>query len=238
MTSSDAPVADVLPLRFEVPEQFTEIDLAEEPELRAERTLAQLAEYLPHSTDEQRLHLAMVQEVSISRMVAEGAVYAATLVAATEEDQPRLTTGQFTVTARRVPGGVHSHTLSEIAEQLRSDELRRDVGFVPLPAGRALAVVEDRELRTPVTVLGDASDDLHVIRQLQLTLPFPDGDRLAIFTVSTECLYDWESYVDIMGGIARTVEFTGLRQDYPAADEPLPSDVPTGEGLRRVLDGG
>lgn len=74
-------------------------------------------------------------------------------------------------------------------------------------------VAEDRELTLPATVLGDAGENTHLVRQLQLTLPLPGGQQVALFTLAAECLFEWDDYIDIMGGIAQTIAFLPPGED-------------------------
>lgn len=59
----------------------------------------------------------------------------------------------------------------------------------------------------PFAPLGHPVPVEHRLRQAQVILPFPDKRRLAIIGVSSESLEDWQSYVEILDGIARSVSF-------------------------------
>jgi hypothetical protein len=197
-----------LPLWFDVPGQFTEIDLAAEPEQRATSLAAQLARALPGTTPEQRLHVALAQEAMIAQLLDAGAVYAATMLAQNEDDgPPRMITAQFTVLVQDVDGA-ETPMLEASAERLQGEETPRDVGMVTLPAGKALGVIEDDEVSLPSSVFGKPEETTYYTRQAQLTLPFPDEKHLVTFCISTECLGDWTDLLEIFAGVARSVSFS------------------------------
>ncbi len=206
MLTVETATQEKLPLRFAVPREFVELDLAEQPETRAERLIEAMARTLPDTTIEQRVHFVLATEYMVQLMRQSGVVYAATLLARAEDEPPRLTTAQFTVVVKeaRLTG---MNPLATLAEQLHDPGARRVLDLLDLPAGQALAIVEERGLTLPSNMFGIPGEHTHLIRQLQLLLPFPARDRIAVFALSTECLDDWDQYVDIMGAIAKTIEF-------------------------------
>jgi hypothetical protein len=233
--------AKTLPLWFDVPAEFTRIDLAATPEERAAGLIEQLTQAIPDASPEQRLHLALAREAVIARMLEAGAVYAATLLARTDEaEPPRLITAQFTVLVSGTDG-TDTATLEATADRLSRDDIQRDVGMVALPAGEALGVIEDDQVTLPSSVFGEPGEETHRTRQAQLTLPFPDGKRLATFALSTECLTDWNDLLEIFAGIARTISFHPpgggaiTRALHPAAPASATSPEP-GPPRRSISD--
>lgn len=190
-------------LWFSVPDTFTALDLGSDAEQRVGQMLARTTTL----TDEQRLHVVVAQEVLIETMRHSDVGYAATSLVRVDGDVPRLSVAQFTVFVQPVRTG-SDVLLDSVAARLDVPGLRREVGFLSLRAGRALAVVEDRRFSTGMTVLGLMRQREHTVRQVQLVLPFPDRRLVAVLALSTECLADWDAYVDVMGGIAGTVSFT------------------------------
>lgn len=208
------------PVWFTVPDTFTGLDLGDDAGARVVR----LVELTSSLTDEQRLHLVLAQELMIESLRRGHVVYAAHCLARSDGDPPRLSFAQFSVAARPVHLGADA-ALDVIAARLDAPGLRRAVGFVALRAGRALAVVEERRFSTEMTVLGRPRHREHTVRQVQLMVPFPGRRHLAVLALSTESLRDWDTYVEIMGAIARTVSFAPPGQGVSVAVEPVPGSI-------------
>ena len=224
-----------------MPREFVELDLGGVPTLDP----TQLRSLFPTAPDAPLTAVASAQEQLTAAMLDHGVRYAATVLARSESDPTRLTTAFFTVAEQRVEL-TGTRPLEELVERLAEPDLRREMDFFDLPAGRALAVVEDREVRPGGTLSGAVDESVHLVRQLQLFLPFPDREGLAVFALATECLADWPEYVDIMGAIAKTVR---VADDRPAVGqtgildamgEPAPKGraepTPLGGVLKGLLD--
>lgn len=196
-----------VPLRFTVPEQLREFSFDEPAEYRIERTYRELRGALRGLTAEQALHLVYTQEQMLAKLWDEGAVYVGQCVARSDAEPTSLSTAQFTVLVK----GAELHAeqpLAAVAGGLRKPGEPREIIFADYPAGEALVVGEELTARTPFSPLGRPVSTHHRLRQAQVILPFPDKRRLAIIGVSSEALEDWQSYVEILDGIARSVSFT------------------------------
>jgi len=210
------------PVWFDVPDAFTALDLGADAAPRVELMVART----PALRDEQRVHLVLTQEIMIERLRAGQVAYAAHGLFRVAGDRPRLSVAQLTVSTHRVDVG-SENVLDSIAARLAVPGLRRQVGFLDLAVGRALTVVEDRRFSTGATVFGQARDREHVVRQVQLMLPFPDRRHLATVALSTEFLHDWSDYIEIVGAVARSVSFTAPDTSPRGADGPSPNLIRT-----------
>ncbi|MFD1047563.1 hypothetical protein ACFQ1S_19475, partial [Kibdelosporangium lantanae] len=95
--------------------------------------------------------------------------------------------------------------LAAVADGLR--EPGRDVVFSKYPAGKALVVAEEDRVTFPVSVTGAPIENTHVVRQAQIIFACPDQEHLAILSLSTESVADWETYLDILNTMADSVSF-------------------------------
>lgn len=196
---------------FDVPDAFAALDLGDDPGPR----IARLAAPTTGLTDTQRLHLLLAQEYMVETMRREYVVYAAQCLVRVDGATPRLSVAQFTVSVcpAHVAGLVGVDVLDVVAARLDGvgpgrEAPGREVAVLSLPAGRTLAVVEDRRFTTYVSALGVARRRDHVVRQVQLVVPFPDRRYLAVLALGTESLQDWENYLDLVGDIAASVRFS------------------------------
>ncbi|RCW43122.1 hypothetical protein DFQ14_1079 [Halopolyspora algeriensis] len=143
----------------------------------------------------------------LSQLLNQGAVYVGHCVARSDADPSKLTTSQFSILVKEADLSAH-RPLAAVASALRQPDGRRKVGFADYPAGEALVVGEEVEVRLPVSVTGKSVENVHRVRQAQVILPFPGGRRMAVLGVSSESLDDWEHYVSMLNGIATSVSFT------------------------------
>lgn len=196
-----------VPLRFTVPEQLREISFEEPAEYRIERTYRELCAALRGLTAQQALHLVHTQEQMLAKLWDEGAVYVGQCVARSDAEPDSLSTAQFTILVKDAELQAE-RPLAAVAGGLKKPGEPRETIFVDYPAGQALVVGEELTVQTPFTPLGRPVSTEHRVRQAQVILPFPDRRRLAIIGASSESLEDWQSYVEILDGIARSVSFT------------------------------
>ncbi|RKR91876.1 hypothetical protein BDK92_6304 [Micromonospora pisi] len=167
-----------LPFRFDVPTQFTPLDLASSPEDRIERTTRRMAEVWPDSTEGQRDAITSTQELLIERLRSNGVRYAATVL------EPAVpTTGLFTVSLHRVD---IADPLTPLADALRP---HAEVHDLDTRLGRMLAIGHHRD----------------GVRQMQVALPLPHRKTMALFGISTEHLSEWETYTLHLVNVVGTV---------------------------------
>jgi hypothetical protein len=146
-----------------------------------ERTTRRIAEVWPDSTEKQRDTLTTAQEMLVEQLRSLDVRYAATVL-----EPARPTTGLFTV-------GLHR---ADIADPL-----------TPLAAAlRPHAEVHDLDTRLGrVLAIGY---DLNSVRQMQVVLPLPGRDTVAVFSIATEHLAEWETYTLHLVNVIGTVRHT------------------------------
>ncbi len=140
------------------------------------------------------------------RLAEQGAVYAGVCLARTEEDRPRPVVLQLTVLVKKMELYADD-PLSAVGGGLRRPGEARDVGFLELPAGKALLVAEENTVELPTTLTGRPDPSRHRVRQMQATVPFPDKRRAAIVSISSESDSGWPECLDLFGKVLRTVSF-------------------------------
>lgn len=187
---------------FEMPTFFTPFDLGEDAADRVRRMVSGT----PTIDDDERLELVVGQELLAERMRRGSARFAATSAVRIDGDGPtRLSVAQFTIMVHEVE--VNVHVLDAIGSRLRANGCP-GVGFVDLPAGRALGVVDRQLVHSRRSITGRARQRVHVVHQVQLMLASPQRRHLAILGLGTECVQDTEFYIDVMGSIGRSVSFS------------------------------
>ncbi|MGH3622489.1 MAG: hypothetical protein ACRDQ5_11965 [Sciscionella sp.] len=204
------PVSDEaapFPYRFRLPQGFHELDLAERPEPRAERLLDSLRQNLPGITDEQLIHAIIGNQYAVERLVDEGTIYAANFIGRSDHDPTAASTAQFTLMVRPT-GSTAREPLEVIAEGLRKEPGKsRAIDFVDLPIRRCLVVTEEDSVSSPVNIAGAPTERPAVVRQIQVSFPLPEPSNLAVFTLSTQYLRDWDEYVKMMAEICKTISW-------------------------------
>ncbi|CAM5321960.1 hypothetical protein [Streptomyces abikoensis] len=203
------PAATIdLPLSFSVPSAFQDIDLTVSAEANTARLIGELTG-LPEPPGEQEIaHAVLVQQAMYEMLAAAGAVYAGILLAGPTEDDPggRLTSLMLTVTAR--PSELsNDQTVHRLARTMGAIYPEAEVGVVRLPTGPAVLLTEDSRVERPVNLLGDGGGPT-VVRQLHVFVPVPGRLAMADFSIATENLAEWDDYVDILGQVCTTIEFT------------------------------
>lgn len=195
-----SPVDDTV--WFEMPAFFTPFDLGENAADRVRRIITGT----PTLDDDERLNLVAQQELLVERMHQGRVRFAATSAVRIEGDgPPRLSVAQFTIMVHEVE--VNVHVLDAIGRQLRAAG-RSGVGFVDLPAGRALVVVDRQNVYSQRSITGRGRQRVHVVHQVQLMLASPQRRHLAILGLGTECAQDTNFYIDVMGTIGSSVSFS------------------------------
>lgn len=190
---------------FNVPDEFVEVNLAESPDKRFERTYSLYSANMEGFTRQDLLAAAMQQEYLIMRLEEEGAVYCATCVARTEERVARLAICQFTVFVKEMDISDNG-ALSTLASGLKKSDGSRDVGFVDVPVGRVL-VIADQVSVSKGTNTSAWRGQSEVVRQAQAIVPFPNRKQAAIMSISSESSAGWEEFLETFGTILGTVSF-------------------------------
>lgn len=166
------------------------------------------------------MHLVFMQEFMLSRLLQEGAVWAALCMCRSDADPAKLSTAQFAIFVKDVKLD-GERPLAAVAGGLKEPGRPLETAFVPFPAGEGLVIGEELRVDSPVTLTGRRQRNTHIVRQAQVMIPFPDKRRLAIISASSESLGDWADYANMLNGIAQSVSFTdentGIRDRLSAA---------------------
>lgn len=195
------------PLRFTVPGQFTELPLDEDPEARIKRTYERLSGAMRSTDDTQRMHLVFMQEYMLTKLITEGAVYAALCVCRSEANPASLSAAQFAIFIKHVKLSGES-PLAAVAGGIKKPGEPRETAYVHFPAGEGLVIGEELRVDSPVTVSGRIERNTSTVRQAQVLLPFPSLRKLAILSISTTFIDDWVYYAGMLNDIAHSVSFT------------------------------
>lgn len=183
--------AEIPPLTFDLPAVFRQVypavadESAQSPQARE---LAQAGLGEP------------VTELMAELLAATGVEFAATGLFRDEDDA----VVHCTLTVAAVPS---DHTSPEVAASgLREIFLRdtqRDTRWLDLPCGPAVAVVTLRVLTLPAP-----SPELP-IGQIQVHVPFPDAPWIAVLTMESTGLEQWEQVSSLMAAAVRSIRFPG-----------------------------
>ncbi|MBJ6637087.1 hypothetical protein H4K36_02370 [Streptomyces sp. DHE7-1] len=196
-----------LPLSFQVPEAFTDIDFSVSAEVNTNRLIERLNMVDPRPSDEQIATAVITQQSMYELLSAAGAVYAGTLLYGPTKENPdtQLASAILTVTAR--PSELsNEHTVHRLARTMGAIYPDAEVGVVRLEAGPAVLLTEERKVERPVNLLGDGGGPT-VVRQLHVFVPIPGRLAMADFAIATENLPEWDSCVEILAEVCRTITF-------------------------------
>lgn len=125
-----------------------------------------------------------------------GIDWAATCVARSDVDPRRLTIALLTASVLDADAGAPPPA---VAAALTAQVPGRVADVVSLPPGNAVVVVEDRSIGSPESTAGH-----HHVRQMQVLIPVGPG-RLLALGLATSGIADWDTWVDPLAGVARSV---------------------------------
>ena len=114
----------------------------------------------------------------------------------------RWTVGCLVVSTAPRPPGTPREAAARLARTLSSLKPHMDVGVVSLPCGPAVGVTGCRDLAA------QAAGAVVPVAQFQIFVPCPAVPMTLMFTLSTPCPGDADTYAEMMGTIARTIRFT------------------------------
>ncbi|MFJ8473527.1 hypothetical protein [Kitasatospora sp. NPDC094011] len=196
-----------LPMSFQVPEAFNDIDFRVSAEANTNLLIKQLNMVDPKPSDEQMAHAILAQQSMYELLSAAGAVYAGTLLYGPTKETPqeKLSSVILTVTAR--PSELsNENTVHRLARTMGAIYPDAEVGVVVLEAGPAVLLTEERKVEKPVNLLVD-DDSPTVVRQLHVFVPIPGRLAMADFAIATENLAHWDSCVEVLAEVCRTITF-------------------------------
>lgn len=195
-----------VPLRFTPPGQLVKMPLDATPDERMNQTYREAAAVLSEATPEKLANLVLMQEISMSALLRDGAVYAATCVARSEAEPATLCTAQFVVLVQEayLP---QENPLSTLASGLQEPGVPRKTAIVEYHAGSAVLVGEERSVTPSRLASGRKNTETYRMRQAQVIIPFPGYRRLALMSVSSQHLQDWEHFTRMLDDMAESIRF-------------------------------
>ncbi|MEU6171095.1 hypothetical protein ABZ832_04135 [Streptantibioticus parmotrematis] len=196
-----------LPMSFEVPEVFHDIDFSVSAETNTNTLIERLNMVDPKPSQEEMAHAVLAQQTMYELLSAAGAVYAGTLLYGPTKEKPdaKLASAILTVTAR--PSELsNEQTVHRLARTMGAVYQKAEVGVVRLAAGPAVLLTEERKVEKPVNLLTEGGGPT-VVRQLHVFVPIPGRLAMADFAIATENLAEWDSCVEILAEVCRTITF-------------------------------
>ncbi|MFH8405300.1 hypothetical protein ACH4FX_11075 [Streptomyces sp. NPDC018019] len=196
-----------LPLSFAVPEQFRDIDFTVSAEVNTNRLIEHLNMVDPKPSDAEIAHAVLSQQSMYEMLSAAGAVYAGTLLSGPTREDPKkpLSSVMLTVTAR--PSELSNEdTVHRLARTMGAIYPAAEVGVVRIQTGPAVLLTEERKVERPVNLLGDGGEPT-IVRQLHVFVPIPGRLAMADFAIATEKIAEWDSCVEIIGQVCKTIAF-------------------------------
>ncbi|GGY13902.1 hypothetical protein [Streptomyces xanthochromogenes] len=196
-----------LPLSFQVPEVFRDIDFTVSAEENTNKLLDELTAIDPRPSDEEIAHAVLAQQTMYEMLAAAGAVYAGILLAGPGKGKAdaKLTSLMLTVTAR--PSELsNDQTVHRLARTMGAIYPEAEVGVVRMHTGPAVLLTEETKVPRPVNLL-DNDDSPSVVRQMHVFVPIPGRLAMADFSIATENTAEWDDYVAILGQVCKTIRF-------------------------------
>ncbi|MFE6163913.1 hypothetical protein ACFQ7F_33935 [Streptomyces sp. NPDC056486] len=105
-----------------------------------------------------------------------------------------------------------------------------EVALIMLPYGPSALCIRDQELELPGVLFGLDDPIPTTIRQVQFCVPLSTGPGSALFLFMTDDREHWSEYLDLLGGIMKTVSTQEPTDDGPAEKGPV-KEGPTEEDV-------
>ncbi|MFB8245206.1 hypothetical protein ACFC5X_09175 [Streptomyces sp. NPDC055952] len=196
-----------LPMSFQVPEAFTDIDFSASAEVNTNRLIERLNMVHPRPSAEQVATAVITQQTMYELLSAAGAVYAGTLLYGPTEEDPDATLASAILTVTARPSELsNDRTVHRLARTMGAIYPDAEVGVVRLEAGPAVLLTEERKVENPVNLLSNGGGPT-VVRQLHVFVPIPGRLAMADFAIATENLPEWDACVEILAEVCRTITF-------------------------------
>lgn len=107
-----------IPIWFKIPEQIHRLDLNESSERRIKRSYENVSLLMKEASLAEQMHVVFLQEMVISRLLAEGAVYVGYCLSRSEADPSKLATAQFSILVKKASLNA-ARPLAAVASSLR-----------------------------------------------------------------------------------------------------------------------
>lgn len=200
----------VPPLTFGLPPGFRELPLMSDPDERAAAVRELAAEVYPAADGEVRESAAAIYALMAGFLAASGVEFAAFGLFGDGD-------GGVAHCSLTVAAEPSTHSSAEVAangirEVFVRDDLR-DTRWLDLPCGPAVAVVSVRAVPCGADADGMARE--LPIGQVQVHIPFPHAPWIALFTLETTAIEQWDMICAMMAGLVKSVRWTGEGASAP-----------------------
>ncbi len=201
----------VPPVTFTAPDGFHALPIAATERERAEKARAMVRE-LYKEGNEALWEQAARYYAAVGETVSDGVLAYSAFGIFTRDDGDGIAHCSFTVMA--VPSG---HESTEGAarglEALLGSDPCNAVHWMDLPCGPAVACLSLRETTLPPEMTASGEPVALRTGQIQVHVPFPTGPFVAVLTLDTFALDQWQEWCGMAVAIMRTVEFGRDGQD-------------------------
>jgi hypothetical protein len=89
-----------------------------------------------------------------------------------------------------------------------SPDPMRDVTWLDLPCGPAVSVISFRKLTVDSQYTKSGNDEDLTMGQIQVHVPFPTGPYIAVITLDTASVEQWEEFTHAIAGIIGSLDFS------------------------------
>lgn len=224
VSETAATVGEPVAFRFQTQPEFHEVPLgigADEDALDEQmRSFAR--DYWGDRDDWEPLRrmFAAVHTANAQQLSSQGAVYHAlgvfpiggTADGATPPE--RISRCTLLVSTRELANSNPAVSAAGIAEALTHSNPDGEVHLVRIPAGPAVISVGGSRA---VWALPDGEEQERFLVRIELWVPFPAGNRILLFCLSTSDVEDLYRYQAILADIADTISFGGNERDQDEA---------------------
>ncbi|MCC9306149.1 hypothetical protein LN042_03335 [Kitasatospora sp. RB6PN24] len=206
MTDAASAVAPPTPLLwFSAPVGFVEVPLEGTAEERLDRLAAAFDAIGPDVPREQRLDTAVNAELLLQAQLAQGLVYLANCIYRTDDGE--VIHAVFTIVVTRTETGGPLAFATQTTQRWAAARPQAEVGVLDLPCGRAAVATEDRLVTVPGELYGLEGTSESLVRQIEVAIPHPDGQHVALVVLSTEHLAQWADWATVVGTALRELSF-------------------------------
>ncbi|MEG3628540.1 hypothetical protein [Streptomyces poriticola] len=220
---------DVPDLWFELPPGFVEFNLHDDPESRILRMVDTADALFTSATQEQKLRFVAAGEYILQTMISAGAQHVSGCLLRMPGD--KLSQGTLCVMIESPESGAlrqdRHGTAKATAAQWRSVFPDAEVGLVMLPYGISALCIRELDLLIPGVLFGLDSPVPTTVRQAQFCVPLKTGPGAALFVFTTEDIKHWAEYLEVLGGVMKSI----------AAEEPSWPDGSAPEGPLACVEG-
>ncbi|MEV2253141.1 hypothetical protein AB0I94_21600 [Streptomyces sp. NPDC050147] len=233
VSAAGPATTDVPDLWFELPPGFTQFDLLEVPEERVLR-MAEAVDSLfaGAATPLQKFSLVISGEYALQTAIAAGAEHVSACLLRMPDGE--LSQGTLSVLVEGPDVGPQEQdrqgSARRTALQWREQYPDAEVALIMLPYGPSALCIRDQELELPGVLFGLDDPIPTTIRHAQFCVPLSTGPGSALFLFMTEDREHWTEYLDLLGGIMKSVSTQEPTDDGPAEKRPT-GKGPTKEGV-------